>query len=186
MGDFTKKLIGSQRKSVLRRKNGPDVDLVEFRSKTPTDALQLLSDETRADLDHLNADSKQEIGQTLLGFADALSRVVPPSIRIDLFMGQSGWISEITANGEKLARRTANNAVDLAVLVADSAGCLARYAADSVPDDTPLREVLQSEIYRSWARRMQNVSVQLDALADLSLPQPPPEPEPDAKSDHRQ
>lgn len=169
MGNYTDKLTGQHRRTAtLRRKGQSDVDLMEFRNRTPSEALGLLSDETREGVEQLTAASRQEIGQTLRNLADALSRVIPPAIRIDFQSGvQSGWLAEITINGETYSKRTSPSPESLPALAVDSVGTLARYASEAVPREMPQREELQAKVFEQWAKRLQQLMSELRTHADL-------------------
>lgn len=157
MGDFTKQLT---RKRMIKRPGAPEVDLDELRKQTPQGAIEtLLSPLTCTAISTLAPAVATEVGGLLVALGDALARVAPPALRLDIQAVSQGWNLEVMNQGEVVySRSAAMSPAMLCKLAIDGVTTWAHYAAD-FPKDPEVK----GRVYRMWSDQMAENAIELEA-----------------------
>ena len=156
MGDFTNRL--TQRR-VLNRTEAPPVDLDELRKQTPGGGLKsLLTQDSCEAIATLDPKVAKEVGTLLVAMGDALSRVCPPALRLDIKMVSQGWVLEVLNNGQLVYSRTSDLSPEtLCKLAIDGVAIWAHFAADA--DSDPKK---RTAVYNMWSREMADQAMKLE------------------------
>ena len=156
MGDFTTKLM---QRRMLNRPGAPPVDLDDLRQKTPQEGLEaLLSKEACSAIGTLDPAVAQEVGKLLVAMGDALARVSPPALRLDLKMASQGWVLEVLNQGNVIYSRSASMTPKLLrKLVVDGTVQFAHQAAFPVRDPAE-----KGKVYDDWAEEFAEQALNLE------------------------